>query len=328
MSTSKPRVTIVGLGLIGGSLGLALRQADAASVIIGHDRARDAGGQAKRLGAVDKAHWNLVSACENSDLVILATPVGAIEDTLQAIGPSLRPGCVVMDTAAAKRSVLGWAAEHLPESVSFVGSNPILSAASDGRGGLEAARADLFQDGLICIVPAPGADGRAVKLVTDLVRVLGARPLFLDAVEHDGLVAAVDHLPPLLALALSDVVVQQPTWRELRKMAGPSFETGTALLATDPAIYTDLWTTNRDNVLRWLDAFSDSLALIRRALAEGEADALVERWQTALAERQSWLAERATGQWLESPRPEMPSRSFIVDSFFGSLLRRKPKRDS
>jgi prephenate dehydrogenase len=325
MERTKPRVTIVGLGLIGGSIGLALRQVEAASSVVGHDVNREASAQANKLGAVDKTHWNLLAACEDADLVILATPVDAVQATLEAIGPHLRPGCVVVDTAAVKRPVLAWAAEHLPDSVFFVGGNPILGPASDGLGGLAEARSDLFQGGLFCIVPSPAANENAVELVVGLVQVLGAKPLFLDVAEHDGLVAAVDHLPALLDLALMEMVVGQPTWRELRKMAGPSFELGTGLVSTDPAIYAGLCQSNRDNVLRWIDAFSNALDSVRGALVEDEPDVLAERFLAALVERQKWLADRSTGLWQEGPRTEMPERPSLIDSFLGTFWRRKPK---
>ncbi len=328
MSREKPRVSVVGLGLIGGSIGLALRQADVVSTVIGHDRERTAGNEAKRLGVVDQVHWNLISACEDSDLVILALPVGAIEETLKVIGPYLRPGCVIMDTASVKRPVMTWATEHLPGRVHFVGGNPILSTAFEAQGGLEAARADLFQTGVFCLVPSPTADSDAVKLVTDLVSILGAKPLFMDAAEHDGLLAAVEHLPTVLALAMLEVVIYQPAWRELRKVAGPAFEAGTQLVTLNSVAHSDLYVLNRDNLVRWIDQLSASLNSIRQTLEEDQAEALLERFQHALEGRQKWLLDRSEGQWFEGPRTEMPARMSVMDSLFGSFWRRKPKAES
>jgi prephenate dehydrogenase len=325
VSTTKPRVTIVGLGMVGASIGLALRQAEVASAIVGHDLDGGIGNEAKKLGAVDRTHWNLISACEGADLVILATPVGAIEDTLEAIGSDLRPGCVVMDTAALKGPVMAWAAEHLPAGVHFVGTNPIPSTATAGGGGLEAARADLFQRGMFCIVPSPTADAASVKLVTDLVSILGAKPLFLDPAEHDGLLAAVDHLPDLLALAMLETVIHQPTWRELRKVAGPAFDASTQLVTAGSMAQSDLYGLNRENVLRWIDTLSASLASIRENLAAGQSEALAEQFQEAFQERQKWLADRTRGEWYEGPRTEMPAKVSMMDTFFGTFWRRKPK---
>jgi prephenate dehydrogenase len=308
-------------------MGLALRQAEVASSVIGHDRDPLAGREAKKLGAVDRTEWNLISACEGSDFIILATPVGAIEETLEAIAPYLRPGCVVMDTASLKGPVLAWADQHLSEQVHFVGGDPILSATVKGQGGLAAARADLFQGGLFCLVPAATTDSDAVKLAADLVSLLGAKPFFMDVEEHDGLLAAVDHVPMLLALALVETLIRQPAWRELRKVAGPAFEASTQLITSSSAGYSDLFVLNRDNVVRWIDELSASLDSIRGALVEEEMEALVDRFLTAQGERQKWLAIRATGEWHEGPRTEMPDRMSVIDTLLGTFWRRKPKKD-
>jgi prephenate dehydrogenase len=325
MNTLKPRITIVGLGLIGGSIGLALREASVASNVIGHDKERSASTQAEKLGAVDRTDWNLVSACEGSDLIILATPVGAIEGTMRAIGPYLEAGCVVMDTASLKEPVLAWAAETLPEQVHFVGGNPILSQSVDSPGGLKAARADLFQNGLFCVVPSPTADPAAVKLVTDLAAILGAKPLFFDPVEHDGQLAAVEHLPAILALALVETVSRQPIWRDLRQVAGPAFEISTHLVAADPAAHSAMCLSNRDNIVRWIDVFTASLTSIRQALVENRSEELAGRFGDALAERGKWLQDRASGQRHEDLPPEMPTRAGMLEGLFGTFWRRKPK---
>lgn len=328
MSTAKPRISIVGLGLVGGSIGLALRQAEVAAAVIGHDKEREPSNEAKRRGAVDQVHWNLVSACEESDLVIVATPVGEIEETLKAIGPYLRPGCVIMDTASVKRPVMAWAAENLPDSVHFIGGNPILGVAALPQGGLEAARADLFQMGVFCLVPSPKANEDSLKLVVDLVTILGSRPLFLDAAEHDGLLGAVEHLPFILALAMMGTVTGQPSWRELRKVAGPAFDSSTQLIAPNSLAHGDLYVLNRDNLLRWIDTLSASLGSIREMLAGDQREAFAAMLQGVLRERQKWLADRAEGQWYEGPSTEMPERPSMIDTFFGTFWRRKPKEQS
>jgi prephenate dehydrogenase len=328
VSTSKPRITIVGLGLIGCSIGLALRQADVASALIGHDREKSANDRAKRQGAVDRTHWNLISACDEADLVILAEPLGDIEETLEALGPELRPGCVVMDTASLKGPVMVWAAKYLPEGIHFIGSDPILSTIIRGPGDAESARADLFQRGLFCLVPSPTANADAVKLATDLVSILGAKPLFPDPAEHDGLLAAVEHLPTLLSLGMLDTVIHQPAWRELRKVAGPSFDVSTRLVNADSAANSELYLFNKDNVLRWLDVLSASLASIRELVDQEDAEALASRFETAFQERNKWLADRTEGEWYEGPRTEMPQRVNMLDTFLGTFWRRKPKEES
>jgi prephenate dehydrogenase len=336
MSEQKPAIAIVGLGVIGTSAGLCLRKAGAASQVIGHDKSSEASSRAKKSGAVDRTEWNLISACEKADFVLLALPFGAVRETLEAIAHYMRPGCVVLDTSALKAPVVGWADEILPAEAHFVGLDPIISSfASPVERGAGAAgpapeqlsttepRADLFQNGLICVVPSGRAAPDAVKLGIDLVTILGARPLFLDALEHDGLIALTGHLPPVLALALLGAAVNEPAWKEVRKLAGVPFETGTHSLITGAAD-SEEWLANRDNLLRKLDAFSESLSSIRAALVEGDVSSLDMLVEQATRERDAWLARWAAGDWDEIPRSEMPKRS-LLQPLFGGLWPRKPK---
>jgi len=328
MSATKPRITIVGLGQVGASMGLALRQAEVASAVIGHDRERSASDQAKKMGAVERIHWNLVSACEEADLIIVSTPLDGIEDTFQAIGPYLRPDCVVIDTASLKAPVMAWAAEHLPPQVHFIGGDPIPGRGSQGQGGVDTARADLFQGGLFCLMPSPTAGAESVQLASELASILGAKPLFLDAEEHDGLLAAVDHLPVLLALTTMETMISQPAWRELRKVAGPAFEASTDLVSVPSAAQSDLYLLNKSNLLRWIDNYSASLQSIRELLVQDQAEELMGRFGRAVQEWNHWMADRSGGQWMEGPRTEMPERPSMMDTFFGTFWRRKPKKEA
>jgi 3-phosphoshikimate 1-carboxyvinyltransferase len=138
---------------------------------------------------------------------------------------------------------------------------------------------------------------------------------------------AVEHLPPVLALAMIEMASSQPTWRELRKVAGSGFEFGTFLPSAEAAAYADLILANRDNVLRWLDTYASTLASIRQAIAAGDAEGLADRFASALQERQSWTEDRARGTW-EGPGQEMPERpNMFVDTFLGGLGRRRKPKD-
>ncbi len=131
----KPRITIIGLGLIGASIGLALSREQRDFEIVGHDKSPAAAGQAKKLQAVDKTDWNLISACEGAGLVILALPLGAIRETMQALAGELAAGAVVLDTASVKAPVQAWADELLPPTVTFVGTHPIVAVDQVGTAG-------------------------------------------------------------------------------------------------------------------------------------------------------------------------------------------------
>jgi prephenate dehydrogenase len=182
---------------------------------------------------------------------------------------------------------------------------------------------------MFCLMPSPTADPAAVKLATDLVSILGAKPLFLDPAEHDGLLGAVEQLPAVLALALLETAIHQPSWRELRKMAGASFEATTQAAFSDLAGFGTAFISNRENLLRWIDAFSSSLASIRQDLVEGQPEAFASRFEGVVEERAKWLHDRAEGQWDGPQGPEMPEKSsMIADAFLGGLWRKRPKRDA
>jgi prephenate dehydrogenase len=220
-----PRITIVGTGLIGASLGLALKKAKQGYEIVGHDKSTAAANQAKKLGAVDKTEWNLINAVEGAGLVILALPVNAIKPTLEAIAPYLGEGVVVTDTASTKQVVLDWAKAILPAGVNFVGGHPLVSSDVTGA---EAASAGLFTGATYCLIPGAGARPEAVQLLVGLASTIGAEPFFPDATEHDNFQAVVAGLPLLLAAALMDMAESSPANREIRKMAGPDFRKATA----------------------------------------------------------------------------------------------------
>ncbi len=312
---SKPRITIVGLGFIGGSIGLALHQAEAEFEVVGHDREHAVARQAKKIGAVDKTDWNLVSACEDADLIVIAIPVGGIKDTLAAIGLYLKPGCLITDTASIKTPVIEWAEEILPEEVNFVGGDPIVANAGTAEG-IDAASADLFSGAVYCLTPAAGAAPDAVRLASDFAYLLGAKPYFLDPLEHDGLMAGVDHLPFVLSTALLSVTTESASWREMRRLAGGAFENATRFGSADPTTYRDACLVNRENIVRWIDDCSGKLDELKETILAGDAEELERVFEEAMIARQKWLKAREAGDW-EGQSTEMPSMSSFMGQLFG-----------
>ncbi|RQW78909.1 MAG: prephenate dehydrogenase/arogenate dehydrogenase family protein, partial [Geobacter sp.] len=178
--SDKLQVSIIGLGLIGASAGLALRRHAERVTVVGHDPNPSIAGAAKKAGAVDRTEWNLINAISGADRVLLALPLDQVRDTLKAVAQDLKPGCVVVDTADVKAPALAWAAELLPKGVHFVGGHPILVPANMDP---DKANAELFDNKLFCLTPDGGTDSAAVHLAADLVEALGAKPFFLDPVE-------------------------------------------------------------------------------------------------------------------------------------------------
>ncbi len=310
---AKSRITIVGLGFIGGSIGLALQRSKEEFEVIGHDKEYSVAGRARKMGAVDEIHWNLISACEGADLIILAIPVMAIKETLKAIAPSLKPGCLVTDTASIKEPVMEWAEEFLPESVSFVGGDPIVSAGTEATG-LEAAAPDIFQNALYCLTPSSNVDPKAVQLATDLVSLLGAQPYFLDPVEHDGLMAGIAHLPFILSAALLRATTHASSWREMEKLAGRAFAVGTHFASSDPDTYRDACLLNGENIVHWIDAYREELGKLREIIASKDGEELGKVFEEALMARQRWLKGREG----DEPAP----KSSLIGQLFGLGRRR------
>jgi prephenate dehydrogenase len=308
---ANPTIAIVGMGVIGRSMGLALKKAGGNFEIVGHDRELGLANQAKKLNAIDRTSWNLINATEGADLIIMAIPVSAMYDTLKAMAPYLKEGCLILDTCGVKAAVLEWADELLPEHVSFVGGDPIVRVPAEDahKTGLDMASAGLLQNAIFCLCPSKRAKPEAVQLAANLVSALGAQPYFLDAFEHDGLVAGVEHLPAVLSAALLLTASRAPAWREMRKVAGESFARASQLPADTAPALRGASLSNAQNLTRWIDEIISRLQELKAAIAAGDEKQLDEMYEAALTSRDKWLHDRAQGFAGEDmpPRTEVPS---------------------
>ncbi|MBC7263836.1 MAG: prephenate dehydrogenase/arogenate dehydrogenase family protein [Chloroflexi bacterium] len=313
------RIAIVGLGAIGTSIGLALKQASTDIEIIGHDKDHTRAGAAAKRGAVNRADWNLISACEDAEVIILAMPVSGIADTLKALAPYLTERNIVTDTASVKSPVMAWAAEHLPPAVSFVGGNPIIRRVAHGQ---EDADPNLFVNAVYCLTPAPSATPQALETVADLVTALGAKPYFLDAAEHDGLIAAVGYLPFILAAILMLRVETSASHRELIRLSGVAFESAIDALGGDISEKRDLCLLGKSNIARWLDAYMESLRDFRELLDRADGEALETTFKTASEARQKWLTGSDEGG-IATDYSEFSLRQMLLGSAFRPPKSRK-----
>jgi len=287
------RITIIGLGLIGGSIGLALRRAGAGFEVVGFARRPEVASRALELGAVDRTEGSLISAVKDAELVLIATPAMAMKEILAEIGGSLREGSIVTDTASTKAEVMDWAEVTLPPSVSFIGGHPL---AGKETSGIEAADGDLFQGCTYCLTAGRGAAQEARDTVAGLVRQIGANPLFIDASEHDSLVAGISHLPLLISVALIAATTKSPSWPQMAGLAASGFRDLTRLASGDPRMSRDICLTNREPILRWIDDYIEELRALRRLVSEGgvkggggESEKLGEAFMRAREIREGWL---------------------------------------
>ncbi len=291
------QITIVGLGLLGASIGLSLKSEDNTFEIMGHDRDNDAVVRAKKMGAIDKSHWNLISSCENADLIVLAIPAAGIPPTLQAIRQDLKPGSLIIDTAPIMRPMIE-AAAVLPDNVHYLSTNPILPAER------QQPSAELFQDISWALCPTPETNAAVIKLVSDMVKTLGASPFFLDADEHDGLMAVVDNMPMILAASLLNASGSSSAWREIRRMAGSQFEASSYLPEFLPEELSQPLMPNARHLQHWIDRIIVELEGWKVDLQEEDEAHLQARFEKAIDLRTEWLNIRAKNRWEEPERPE------------------------
>jgi prephenate dehydrogenase len=316
------RVAIVGTGLLGSSLGLALKRLTPAPQIIGCDLSGEARREASSKKAVDRVTSNVVDAVRDADLVIVATPVRAMELVFREIAMMVKPGTVVTDTGSTKRQILAWAAEHLPEGVSFVGGHPMTGRNTAGSGG---ASGDLFQNAVYCITPPASAETKAVENIVKMVEAIGATPYFVEPDEHDGLVASISHLPYVVSTSLMRVAFTDRGWREAKTIAAGGFATATHLTDGDPRMYADICLTNADQLGRQIDRLIDELTDLKAAMLRGD-DAIFDRFSEARTMHDEWLAGRSADDQPAYSTADLKPSSLLFPGKLGDLLRRGDKK--
>lgn len=306
-------IAILGLGLIGGSLGLAIKAGPSRNrTLVGFDTDSGTLRAARDRGAIDEIAPDLAAAVRGAGLVIVAAPPLALESLFGAIAPHLAPGATVTDTASTKVRVMEWAARALPPEISFIGGHPLAGKSDQG---IAHAEAGLFRGCPYLLIPGPTATEAAVAAVVSLVHGIGARDLFMDAEEHDRLVAAVSHLPLAASTALFTLLRRSPGWRDFARIAGPAFRDLTRLASGDPQMAAGIVATNRENVQSWIDRYIVELQRLRD-LFDGSPDAVAQEFARAQQDRARFL----TGEE-EAPAPsaEPPGAPFSIGSlFFGA----------
>jgi prephenate dehydrogenase len=298
------RLSIIGLGLIGGSLGLALKRANLSGLeIAGFDHEWGANGRARRKGAIDVEARGLAAAAEGAAVVVIATPISQVKAVFQEIAPALGEGAVVTDTASTKRDVLRWAEELLPEHVNFVGGHPI---AGKETSGLDAAEAGLLQGRAWAVTPSVHASQSAIHAVENMITIAGAQPVPIDADEHDSYLAAISHLPLIASTALFSLARGSQAWSDLGLLAGPGFRDVTRLASTNPALGHDICLTNREHILHWIDRYIEELRRYRALITDEHQEELYKTLLQVQLDRDAFLQK--------PPERERPSSNVEVAS--------------
>lgn len=323
------KITILGLGQVGGSIGLALAQYKNKLTVVGHDKDSSKERAALKKGAVETTEHNLPKAVTGAQIVILAMPVHQVRETLEFIAQDLMDGAIVVDTSPVKAGVKKWVKEHLPARCNFVGLVPTLGADAlqETKPGLDSARADLFSKSIFMLDAPTGTSGEAIDLTMDLVRLLGATCMLTDTTESDGLISSVYLLPQLVSAALVNATVDLPGWQEGRKLAERAFVATTSGLTTqeDTDSLQMLSLHNKENVVRSINTMILSLQALRNDIEKGDEEALKVRLEAAKINREIWMNERISAKW-ENMEVQMEAPPSLGERLFGGLFTGRPKK--
>ena len=314
------QITVIGLGQIGTSVGLALAKYPERINRIGYDRALEIQNKAKALGAFDAVKFNLPAAVEGTDVVALCIPLDQIEETFKLIAPDLREDAVVLDFSPQKSAAFQWFEKHIPAGRHYIGLVPALNPnlIEQAETGIQAARADLFEGATIGIAAPSGVSSQAMKLASDLVDLLGAQTIFLDMLEADGMTMTAHLLPQVISAALLNATVGQPGWTEARRFAGRPFVQSTAALGSDTLeALTQALLFNPSGAATVLDNAIGALTHLRVAIEKGDQADLHKRLDLALTDREKWLGDRVRADWGgKADKPETPKGGELLKRFF------------
>ncbi len=263
------KVTIIGVGLIGGSIGLTIKRKRIASKVIGFFRKEKSAKLAKRIRMVDIASFNLNQAVRDADLVILATPVEAIKNIAKQIIGVMKPGSILIDVGSTKKEIVQTLGRIAFErKIFFVGCHPL---AGSQMSGLLFAKSDLFENSVCFLTPINKNKNLALTKIKKFWEILGARVVITDAANHDRIVANVSHLAHIVSFALIDCVDDN-----LLRFSGPGLRDATRLASSDSIMWRDIALTNKEQILIALKRFKDSLNRLENLINKKQSHALVK----------------------------------------------------
>ena len=274
----------MGLGLIGGSIGLALRRSGNDFKVIGVPRRDETLKQAIEIGAVDEGTTDHVKGVAEADVVFICTPINLILPVISEISPHLKKGAIITDVGSSKQMIVSQAEKILPKGVHFVGGHPMAGKESVK---LEAAEEGLFRNKNWILIRTSKTNSKALEEVSRLVTLTGARVLELDPRAHDLAVAAISHMPLAAAAALVNAVADEPTNKIMARIAASGFRDTTRIASGDPILGVDMFTTNKNSVLKMIGALKKSLSRIEKLIKEGNGEKIREELERAKRFRDS-----------------------------------------
>ncbi|MCD5401973.1 prephenate dehydrogenase [candidate division NPL-UPA2 bacterium] len=277
------RVAIVGVGLIGGSLGLALKKRNLIKEVVGIGRRQESLDKAIQVGAVDRTTLKLEEGVKDVDLVVVATPVGLITEMVKRMIVTLPQGAIITDVGSAKEKIVQEVDRMLSEGISFVGGHPL---AGSERRGVGEARADLFENSICVLTPGEKTSSEASEMVKSLWEDVGAKILVMKPEGHDFLIAATSHLPHLIATTLVNLVSDLKEKDErIISLIASGFKDTTRIAASPPELWRDVCLSNRNNLTEMIDRFKGLLEEVREHISQEDGALLSEDFAKAKAFR-------------------------------------------
>ncbi len=270
------KVSIIGVGLLGASFALALRENGLCKTIYGYGRREDNLKRAKDKGIIDNYSLNATRACESSDLILLATPVGVFKDIIKAVRTSFKKGVIVTDVGSVKGGLVYEIEELMPDGVYYIGSHPI--AGSD-KSGIDDARADLFNNARCIVTPTENSDMDAVKNIMTIWEIFDARVELIDPFKHDEIYAVVSHFPHVVAYAIVNTVGDVNS--KYIEYAGQGFKDTTRIALSSPEMWRDISIFNKDNLIKLLGVFRENLDKMEKLLEMSDARSIEEEFLKA-----------------------------------------------
>ena len=282
-----PKVTLVGVGLLGGSLGLALKARKLVGHVEGYVRRAASVTECEQLGVVDHATTDLLAAVRDADLVVFCTPLAQMRPLAEQCATTLKPGVLVTDVGSVKGPVVTELESLFAKAgAQFIGSHPM---AGGEKTGPAAARADLFERAVCIVTPGTKTPAKLAKQMEDFWAALGGRPLRLTPDQHDSLVARSSHLPHIVAAELANYVLSPAHPKEQSALCAAGFRDTTRIAAGSPEMWRDIALANRKHLARALGVFIEDLQEFQRALEAGDAKAMDEFFETAKHRRDEWV---------------------------------------
>jgi prephenate dehydrogenase len=281
------KVVLAGVGLLGGSLGLALRERALAAHVTGLVRRRQSIQECLKLGIAHTVTRNVAQAVEDADLIVLCTPLSQMEPLFSQMLPFVLRGTIVTDVGSVKRPVVV-SLERVgrKKGIKFVGSHPM---AGGEKMGAANARADLFENALCIVTPTATSDQSAVRKIEKLWKNVGSRVLNVSPVEHDRLVSGTSHLPHVLAAALSRHVLKPQSFAKSGPFCANGFRDTTRIASGSPEMWRDIALANRQHLLASLDGFAHELTGFVKSLKAADSAKLLEFFASAKNRRDDWV---------------------------------------